>query len=373
MDGPANRIRVGVVGASAEHGWAAAAHLPALAHLDDFEVTAVATTRAATAQRAAATFGARHAFTSAAELANHPDVDLVVVSVRAPSHAEAVRAALKAGKHVLSEWPLGVDLAEATALAAEAEAAGVVHAVGLQAFHSPSARFVRDLLADGRVGRLDAVAMIAAGDPLGGSRLPGGLAWSADTAAGNTVVTIMAAHALAAIEYVTGEFVDLSAQITHRDDEVAVIETGERIRNTAPSQVALIGRLAGGALGTLTVHGGSGPGPDGFLLRIAGTDGTLTITPDDPGHYPGWATWRVRATGADGTATDLPLPDRYRTLPPGVPAGPPANVAAGYQEIGRAIAERRPARPSFTTAVRYHRLLAAAEQSARTGVRQPVA
>ena len=38
------RIRVGIVGAGPQ-SWAAAAHLPALAHLDGFTVTAVATTR----------------------------------------------------------------------------------------------------------------------------------------------------------------------------------------------------------------------------------------------------------------------------------------------------------------------------------------
>ena len=38
------RIRVGIVGASPQ-SWAAAAHLPALAHLDELTVTAVATTR----------------------------------------------------------------------------------------------------------------------------------------------------------------------------------------------------------------------------------------------------------------------------------------------------------------------------------------
>jgi predicted dehydrogenase len=296
---------------------------------------------------------------------------LVVVSVRAPAHAAAIRAALAAGKHVLSEWPLGVDLAEATDLAAAAERAGVLHAVGLQAFHSPSARFVRDLLAGGRIGRVDAVSMIVAGDPLGGARLPAGLAWSADAAAGNTVLTIMAGHALAAIEHVAGEFVELSAAVTYRDGVVDV--AGEPVPNTAPSQVALVGLLAGGALGTLAVQGGSGPGPDGFVVRVAGTEGALTITPDDLGHYPGWATWRVRATAADGTATDLPLPDRYRTLPAGVPGGPAANVAAGYQQIARALAAGRPTRPSFTTAVRYHRLLAAIEQSSRTGARQRIA
>ena len=46
------RIRVGIVGASPQ-SWAAAAHLPALAHLDELTVTAVATTRKDSARAAA--------------------------------------------------------------------------------------------------------------------------------------------------------------------------------------------------------------------------------------------------------------------------------------------------------------------------------
>jgi predicted dehydrogenase len=52
-------IRVGVVGAS---GWADGSHLPALAALDAFDVTAVATTNQASADRVAAAHGVRHAF-----------------------------------------------------------------------------------------------------------------------------------------------------------------------------------------------------------------------------------------------------------------------------------------------------------------------
>ena len=64
--------RVGIVGASPQ-SWAATAHLPALAHLGEFTVTAVATTRQDSARMAAGTFGVRHAFASAEELAAHPD------------------------------------------------------------------------------------------------------------------------------------------------------------------------------------------------------------------------------------------------------------------------------------------------------------
>ena len=48
------RIRVGIVGAS-PGSWAAAAHLPALAHLDELTVTAVATTRRESARESADT------------------------------------------------------------------------------------------------------------------------------------------------------------------------------------------------------------------------------------------------------------------------------------------------------------------------------
>ena len=109
------------------------------------------------------------------------------------------------------------------------------------------------------------------------------------------------------------------------------------------------------------------------LLYTTGADGTLTITPADPAHYPGWAEWRVRLRGTDGAATDLPVPGRYRLIPAGVPAGPAANIAAVYREIAQAIAEGRPAHPNFGTAVHHHRTLAAIERAAQTGVRQSLA
>ena len=366
------RIRVGIVGASPQ-SWAAAAHLPALAHLDELTVTAVATTRQDSARAAADMFGIRHAFASAEELASHPEVDLVVASVKVPAHAAVIRAALAAGKHVYAEWPLGVDLAEASALADAAAAARVVHAVGLQAYHSPGPRFVADLLADGRIGAVEAVSMTAAGDPLGGSRIPRSLAWSTEPAVGNNLLTVMAGHALGALERVTGPLADVSAVLANLHDRVTVAETGELIANHVPGQVALHGRLGSGALLSLSIHGGSATAPSGFAITITGTDGTLTITPADPGHYPGWAEWRVRLRGTDGAASDLPVPGRYRLIPAGVPAGPPAHIAALYREIAQAITDGRPACPGFDTAVHHHRTLAAIERAAQTGVRQSLA
>jgi predicted dehydrogenase len=365
-----DRIRVGIVGASAARGWAAAAHMPALASLDEYDLVAVATTREESARAAARAYGARHAFAGATALAGHPDVDLVVVSVKAPDHAPAVQAALAAGKHVLSEWPLTVAAGEAAELAGAATAAGVVHAVGLQAYASPGARFVRDLVREGRIGEVESVAFTGGGDPLGGSRILRDLTWGVAAGTANDVLTIMVGHTLSAVELLAGELVEVSAVTANRHDRVRVVETGETVANEVAGQVAVAGRLAGGAVASITLQGGNAPGPDGFHLRLAGTEGTLTVTPADPGHYSNWAAWRVRLAATGVAPEELAVPERYRIAPAALPDGPAANVAGLYRLVAAAIHGAPAEHPTFHTAARHQRTLEAIAAAARTGVRQ---
>ncbi|WP_406195253.1 Gfo/Idh/MocA family oxidoreductase [Kitasatospora sp. NBC_01560] len=352
-------IRVGVVGAS---GWADGSHLPALAALEEFEVTAVATTNRASAERAAAAHGVRHAFTDAGRLAAHPDVDLVVVSVRASGHAAVIRAALAAGKHVVSEWPLGVDAEEAHELTEAASAAGIVHAVVLQGHHSPSARFAADLVAEGRIGTLESVVLVADGAPWGGSRIWPNLVFGLDPAEGTDILTVMAGHFLATLERVAGPLTEVSARLPRMHDRVLVAGTERTAPNATPSHVLLHGALAGGATASVAVHGGNEPTGDGFLLELVGSEATLTATPARPGTFIHWGDWAIRI--GDEVLT---VPDACRTVPAAVRSGPPANIAALYQEVARAIAEGRQPHPSFGTALRHHRLLAAIERSAAAG------
>lgn len=137
MTTSATPIRVGVVGATPARGWGSAAHLPALRALEELEVVAVATTRLDTARATAEAFGVPLAFADAAELVSSPEVDVVAITVKVTEHDQLIRAALEAGKHVYSEWPLGVGLTQARALADLAERSGVRHVVGLQGYHAP--------------------------------------------------------------------------------------------------------------------------------------------------------------------------------------------------------------------------------------------
>jgi predicted dehydrogenase len=363
-------IRVGIVGATPDRGWGTSAHLPALRALDDFEVIAVSTTRRETAAATAAAFGIPLAFADDAELIAHPDVDVVAVTVKVPGHDELVRAALAAGKHVFCEWPLGVDLEQAAALAALARARGVRHLIGLQGYHAPGARFVRELIDRGTIGAPLAVSVVAAGGP-GGQRIPQASAYAADVTAGATLLSISAGHILATLARAVGELREVSAVVATVNRESTVIETGQVIPVTAPDQVAVAGRLRNGAAVSVSVQGGAAPGGPGFEVRVVGAEATLTIRPAAPGsiHITEWA---ISVARADGSREDLPVPGRLSAAAAGAPAGPPRNVAILYRELARAIAGGEPVTPDFDTAVRHHRLLEAIQRASDTGARQDV-
>src|SRR5688500_1459294 len=120
----ANRIRLGFIGANVRSTWASQSHFPALLASPDVELTAVCTTRRETAEAAREAFGAKLAFTDFREMVGSNEIDAVAVVVRVPSHYEPTKAAIEAGKHVYTEWPLGRTTAEAEELAALAKAKG---------------------------------------------------------------------------------------------------------------------------------------------------------------------------------------------------------------------------------------------------------
>ena len=94
----ADKIRVGIVGASPTRSFASISHVPALQALPDFEIVAVCTSSQASADAAAKHYGVPLAFADPAKLAAHPNVDLVTVTVKVPDHYVPVMAAIDAGK-----------------------------------------------------------------------------------------------------------------------------------------------------------------------------------------------------------------------------------------------------------------------------------
>src|SRR2546427_308098 len=210
------RIRVGIIGASPDRGWAAEGHIPALKSLaDDFEITALSPSRRESADAASKLFGVPAAFDNHRELVNRADVDVVAITVKVPHHLELATAAIEAGKAVYCEWPLGNDLVEAQSLAALAKKKGVLAVAGLQARSAPSVAYVRDLIEQGYVGEVLSTSLIGSGYGWGPT-VPPFNAYLNDKKNGATMLSIPLGHTVDALCHCLGEVRELTATLTVR-------------------------------------------------------------------------------------------------------------------------------------------------------------
>ena len=361
------RIRVGIIGASPDRGWAAQAHIPALKTLsDDFEITALSTSRRESAQAAGKLFGVPLAFDNHQDLVNSDAVDVVAVTVKVPHHLELATAALGAGKAVYCEWPLGNGLEEAETLAALARKKGVLAVAGLQARSAPSLAYVRDLIEQGYVGEVLSTTLIGSGMGWGPTVEPHN-AYLTDKKNGATMLSIAVGHAADALCHCLGEVQELSAATTVRRKTVTIEETGEKRPMTAADQVSASGLLEGGAAFSIHYRGGFSRGTN-LLWEINGTEGDLQVTAD--GGQMQIFDMTVRGgRGAQSSLEVLSVPEQYRRSPPQGP-GPSTNVAQSYARFAQDYREGTHFCPTFEDAVLRHRMLNAIETAAVTGQRQ---
>jgi len=364
-------IRVGVVGLSASGGWAATAHVPALAGLDGYELRALSASSDESALAAGEKYAVPLTFGSAEELARCEDVDLVVVTVRVPRHLELIRPAIDAGQVVFSEWPLGADLAQAEELAARAHRRGLLTAVGLQARSAPPLRYLRDLVAEGYAGRVLSTSMLGSG-PGWGATYDDSHAYLLDVRSGATLLSVPFGHSVDALALVLGEFREVSAHIENLRPEVTHVTSGAVAAKSAEDQIAVTGLLESGAVAAMHFRGGTSRATQ-FHWEINGTEGDLVVKAD---QAPWWS-GRLRlygARGSDGTLTELPVPLRYErslTQWTGRSAEPANNVVHQYallrEQITGRLAPDTDGVPDFLHAVRRHRMLEQVRDAARTG------
>src|SRR6266516_3471399 len=275
-NGP-RRIGVGIIGANPDRGWAAQAHIPALKSLsDDFEITALSTSRRESADAASKLFDVPVAFDNHEELVNRADVDVVAITVKVPHHLELATAALEAGKAVYCEWPLGNGLKEAENLAALAKKQSALAVAGLQARSAPSVAYVHDLIEQGYVGELLSTTLIGSGMGWGPTVEPLN-AYLNDKKNGAPMLSIALGHATDALCHCLGEVRELSATMAVRRKTFTIAESGESKPMTADDQVLVSGLLEGGAALSIHYRGGVSRGTN-LLWEINGTEGDLQLT-----------------------------------------------------------------------------------------------
>jgi phthalate 4,5-cis-dihydrodiol dehydrogenase len=219
---------------------------------------------------------AGRSYADAADLCVDPDVEVVYVASPHQHHADQAIAAARAGKHVLVEKPMALDLAACREMTAAASKAGVQLIVGpSHSYDEPIAR-TAGLIASGEYGAVRMVTAVTFTDFLYRPRRPEEL----DTAKGGGVVFSQAAHQIDVVRRLVGAPIRSVRALTHAWD---------RARPADGAYQALL-TFATGASASLT-YSGYGRFDTDALMDWVGETGARR----DPDDY---AAARRRLAGA---------------------------------------------------------------------------
>ncbi|MFD7920009.1 Gfo/Idh/MocA family protein [Streptomyces sp. NPDC059740] len=281
------RPRAALVGA----GMIAAVHRRA-ALLAGAEITGVL---ASTPQRARATaeeWGVAHAYQDFEQVLADDRVDVVHICTPNATHAPFAEAALRAGKHVVCEKPLGVSAAEAERLATLARSTDLVATVPFVYRYHPLVREIRARRQAGEFGRWNL---------LHGSYLqdwmlpPEASGWRVDPALGgpSRAFADIGSHWCDLVEWVSGErfsevFAATSVAVPERPTGTAVSFSGpaDEPGRCAPVQTedsaTVLLRTAEGLLGSTTVSQVAAGRKNRLWFELDGSEGSAVFDQENP-------------------------------------------------------------------------------------------
>jgi UDP-N-acetylglucosamine 3-dehydrogenase len=266
-------------------------HVPGVRAAEGADITVFTSRTRASAQALRDEWGAGDVVDNWEDAVTRDDVDAVLIAVPNAFHHDIAVAAAKAGKHVLVDKPMACTTADADAMIAAADTAGVV----LVPFHNT--RFAAPFVA--------AAERVAAGDigSVTGFRFAFGhggpqtwaprAEWFFDTKqSGGGCLIDLGVHAVDLVRSVTG------------DDIVAVSAALNGQRGDVEADAQLVARLRGGAIGSIHASWSSPSGPD-HQLTVIGTSGTLHLDNRTPLTLIDGNGQRERVTLPDITSSPL--------------------------------------------------------------------
>lgn len=144
-------VKVGIAGLG-RSGWGI--HANALSYLpEQFEVVAVCDPDPARQQEAQQRFECR-AYAGYADLVADDEIELMVVAAPSQFHRQDTITALRAGKHVMVEKPMGINLAEVDEMIAVARETGQLLTVNQNYRYAADFQKIREVIASGVLGRI---------------------------------------------------------------------------------------------------------------------------------------------------------------------------------------------------------------------------
>ena len=316
----------------------------------------------------AKTYGIPRAADEAAILGD-PTIDIIDICTPNPHHFETAKAALRAGKHVLCEKPLTVTAAEARELDELAKASGLTCGVVFNNRYLAPVMRAKQLIDERRLGRILSFAFSykhnSCIDP---DRRVG---WKQTAEAGGGTLFDLGPHVIDLCHFLCGKVATVTAKSqiafpTHLKTDGSVWETN------ADEAFYMICGLDSGAVGNITVSKLTQGANDELTFSVNGTDASLSFSLMDPNYLIFYdATAEGSPMGGVRGQTRIECVGRYPSPATGFPT-PKAPVGWLRGHIGSmaayltAVAEGRPASPSFEDGAYVQAVMEAARESAET-------
>ena len=143
-------LRFGIIGT----GWPGQQHAIALAAIPNVQLRSCADTNSERLRIFVEAYKPENSFEDYRELLRDRDLDAAIICLPNFLHFPASLATLEASKHVFCEKPPTMNAAEMKVLRDEAAKRGLVYFFGRQFRFTPAVRTARDVVAEGRLGRI---------------------------------------------------------------------------------------------------------------------------------------------------------------------------------------------------------------------------
>lgn len=236
-------------------------------NLDNVEFIAIADLDEAGREKAVADTGAARGYADYREMLDKEQLDIVSVCPRwVPEHLAMVTACLEAGCNVYCEKPMTMSLADGDEIVETARARGLKVAVAHQAVYLPATHAIKRMLADGKIGTVQAIYASGKQDHRGG---------------GEDMI-VLGTHLFNMMRFFVGDVAWMQSHVTINGKEVAHEDAEEPTEPVGPIAGDCINSYfafkngVSGFFSTRRNQAGSGR----YGMEIVGSDGIFSLRGD---------------------------------------------------------------------------------------------
>jgi len=327
--------------------------------------------------KAAKIYGWQSYETSWEKLIQRDDIDLIDIATPVNLHKDIAIAAAKAGKHILCEKPMALNLNEARQMLEAAEKAGVKHMIGFNYRKVPAIALAKRLIDEGALGKIYHFRAVYLQDWIVDPNFP--LVWRLrKEVAGSGALGDLGSHIIDLARFLVGEFdraICTTQTFIEERPEASYVtgltaKAGKKMGEVSVDDAAIaMVRFKNGALGSFEVTRFAPGHKNCGRIEINGSKGSIFFDLERINELQFFS--REDKNYAQGFRTILVTEESHPYLkawwPPGHVIGWEHAMIHEIYELMEAIANDRMPSPNFGDGLKCQEVLDALDRSAREG------